>query len=279
MSLGIFTPTIAGTPMIPDSLPQWLYTNAPAAWISAVVAVVTCVYVLWSRKKPRRLLVRYLASSSLVRVWPSVKKKIDIRFDGQAIRTLTQVDLEIMNEGSEAIASAGFTITLPPKSRILDILVTPQEFKTSATYDDRVVSMSLPYINPFRDHKQVCVVSILADGSMYPLEVRGGGEGWSVRHIPRPTQRRVKYVFALFVLTMLVLVASLFYYLSYLEEAYGIRQSEISLRALKAFIPAGVVIVCVMSMFWLWATRSLGFMKLPRDLAETAEPAETRRDA
>ena len=41
-----------------DSLRHWLYTNAPAAWTSAVIAFSLFIWNLALRKRPKRLVIR-----------------------------------------------------------------------------------------------------------------------------------------------------------------------------------------------------------------------------
>ncbi len=48
------------------------------------------------------------------------------------------------------------------------------------------VSVTVPYLNPFREHKQTARVYVLADGELKNIRVSGSGEGWSIRHVPLP---------------------------------------------------------------------------------------------
>jgi len=65
-----------------ESLFHWLYTNPPAAWITAVAAVVTLVVLLVRRQRPRRLVMRELPSVSFLSVDPAMHHRIcnDIRW-------------------------------------------------------------------------------------------------------------------------------------------------------------------------------------------------------
>jgi hypothetical protein len=68
-----------------DTWLHWLYTDAPAAWLSALAAFIAFVLALRSRKKPKRLVVREIRNSSLIRIWPSIRPKIKMTFDDQPI--------------------------------------------------------------------------------------------------------------------------------------------------------------------------------------------------
>ena len=56
--------------------------------------------------------------------------------------------------------------------------------KCSISSDRKQVTVTLPYLNPFREHKQSLQVFILADGETNDVEISGSGEGWSVRWVP-----------------------------------------------------------------------------------------------
>jgi hypothetical protein len=167
---------------------QWFYTNAPAAWISAVVATVGFVLVLRSRKKPKRVVVREVEKSSLVRIWPSVRDKIHMTFNGHPVQNLGQIDLEILNEGSEVISHPGFEVSLADGSTILDVLLTPIDPHATAQVNANRVVIVLPYLNPYAEHKQVVKLSILVDGDTEHVAVSGDGVGWSTRRVPLPTR-------------------------------------------------------------------------------------------
>lgn len=174
----------------PNNWTQWFYTNAPAAWFSAVTAITTLVFVLRSRKKPNKIVVREISNGSLVHIWPSVRDKITVAFLGRLIQNLGQLDLEIFNEGSDVIKHPGIEISLQGGSTILDLLLTPPDPQAQTQVNANKVILRFPYLNPHREHKQVVKVSVLLEGNPEQVVVSGDGEGWSCRHVPmpRPTQ-------------------------------------------------------------------------------------------
>src|SRR5260370_42262484 len=154
---------------------QLLYDIAPAAGLSALrVAVAVCL-AFRSRKKPRRLVVREVRNSSVVRIWPSVRHKIKMEFEDRTIKSLAQVEAEVFNEGSETIEGPNFTLTLPDGCVVLDIAASPEEFQAGTVIDSHSVSISLPYLNAVREHKQVVKLSVLADAHTDPIKVSVSG--------------------------------------------------------------------------------------------------------
>ena len=195
----------------PDSFFHWLYTNAPAAWFSAVAAVTTLVLVLRSRKKPNRIVVRDVSNSSLVRIWPGVRDKITVAFLGRLIQNLGQVDLEIFNEGLEVIKHPSIEIALQGGSTILDLLLTPPDSQVQIKANANKVILIFPYLNPHREHKQIAKVSILLDGRAEQVVVSGGGEGWSSRHVTQPGSNELLDWFSKVLVGVLASGASLGY--------------------------------------------------------------------
>jgi hypothetical protein len=176
---------------VPDSWTHWVYTNAPAAWLSALVATIGCLILIRRRIRPRRLVIRELGTSSLVRVWPGVRQKIKISFDDRPITILGQIDYEVFNEGSDVIQNSDFTLTFPAESIVLDVLLTPEDVAAELKIEANKVTVRLPYINPVREHRQRLTLSILVDGNPAKVGIVGSGAGWlsgiNVYHPPSET--------------------------------------------------------------------------------------------
>ena len=231
----------------PDSLARWFSTNAPAAWISAVVAISTLAYVLVSRKKASRVVVRETKNTTLVTIWPSVRENIELTYLGHKIDTLAQIDLEIFNQGSEVIQRPTIRVALASGSRILGTRLIPESNGTQRILEGDGVTLTLPYINPVAQHKHIWKLSILADGDTEQITVSGGGVGWSVQHSPLPTSDQLRTRRT--VLTIAGLLSLMFSILfnSYIQDRYGIGFFEVSWRAvltgLIGSIPLDVVAI------------------------------------
>ena len=238
-----------------DSIVHWVYTNAPAAWISAAIAIITCVILVRSRKKPKRLVVREIRNSTLVRIWPGVRHKIKMTFADQPIRKLGQIEGQIFNEGSEVIQNPTFNLTLPNRSRILDVLITPEDLNAMSTIVQNKLTIALPYLNPVHDHRQILKMSILVDGSTEPITVSGGGEGWSVRHAPLVNPKKTGYMLILGAASPILLIILWFFYGLYLEKHHGIGMSEVSFRS---FLYNSPVLILVLGLSLFLLRRGLG---------------------
>ena len=171
-------------------------------------------------------------------------------FSGQRISTLGQIDVQIFNEGAEVIQHPEFTVSLPAESRILGVGVRPEEIQCPPEIEGNRVKVRLPYLNPIGDHKQILALSLLVDGSTDPIKATGGGEGWSVRHVPLPTvgqeTRRSR-------LAGFITVGPLFgiyIYGYYLQRRFGISGYEISWRAVLSWIPP-VLIFGILGIWYL----------------------------
>ncbi len=236
-----------------DTLWHWFYTNAPAAWFSAVAATVTLIYVLRTRKKPRRLVVRETAKSSLVRIWPSIREKIGITFDGRSIDTLGQIDLEILNEGSDTIQQPEITLTLPAETRVLDAHAIPEDLLAVCQIHPSKVIVKLPYLNPFRDHRQTVTLSILVEGPTGPVKATGGGEGWSLLHKRLPSKWQSFLNEAKGPLVFWVYMLSALLYKDWAWTKFGIAARKFVWRDLYILSP----IIFVASGLVAWGIRSI----------------------
>ena len=222
---------------------HWLYTNAPAAWISAAVATITSIILIRSRKKPRRVVIRELNNSSLIRIWPGVRGKVRMTFEDRPIDGLGQIEGEIFNEGSDAIQNPTITLRLPKKSTVLAVSVSPADFEVESTIDANTVSIRLPYLNAVGDHKQVLKVSVLVDGETKPLRASGSGEGWSVRLVALANPRRVLYQSVALAFLAGLSLGGTYKYGRYIERHYGVPIDEVSWRAFFYDSPALVVLL------------------------------------
>jgi hypothetical protein len=226
---------------------HWFYTNAPAAWISAVIATVGFLLVLRSRKKPKRIIVRETKNATLVTIWPSVRNNIELFYTGSKINTLAQVELDIFNQGSEVIQCPSIGLMLPTESRVLGMRLTPDNDDTHQRFEGNKVILTLPYINPIGEHKHIWKLSILADGDTEQIVVSGGGEGWSVQHSPLPTADQLRSRRTILTIAAVCSLMFSVFFNSYIQDRYGIGFFEVSWRALLTgsigSLPLGVVAV------------------------------------
>jgi len=230
---------------------HWLYTNAPAAWTSAIVAVVTLLLVLRTRRRPRRIVIREVSRSSLIGIWPNVRKSIRITFGGEPINTLGQIDVEIFNEGSDFIDQLTLNLILPTETRILGTHTDPEEANAQCQVDKNRLSVRLPHLNPYHEHRQILSLSVLIDGPTNPLKIRGGGQGWSLRYQPLPTQKQERRSQWVRMVMYLAFAASALFYLRWVNKRFAIDPLEVSWRAFYLDLPVLIVSFVLMGLeFW-----------------------------
>lgn len=233
-----------------DSILHWLYTNAPAAWIAAFVAVTGLLLRL--RKKPRRLVFRERRNSSLIRIWPTVRSQIKITFADRPIGRLGQIEGEVFNEGSDPIQHPTFTVNLPTAASILDARISPEGCGGKCEIQGNTATVTLDYLNPFQDHRQLFKVAILADGETTDVTVRGSGEGWSVRHIPLPTSRQLLRQKYRQVVTLLIPIGASSAVALYAHHYYGVDPWEVSRRT----APWMAVVFAIFGLYFAWLLSS-----------------------
>ena len=140
---------------------------------------------------------------------PGVRHRITTTFDGKPVTAPTALGYEVFNDGSDPIRDPSVTFRLPSGTTFLEtqgwalqdspvaghlLLRAELEPKECLVSEDRrQVTVTLPYLNPFREHNKIRLkVSMIADGDTKHLTITGSGEGWSVRYIPFQPPRMLR---------------------------------------------------------------------------------------
>ncbi len=245
---------------------HWLYTNAPAAWTSAAVAIVSLLVVLRTRRRPKRIVIREISRSSLIRIWPSVRRNIRITFGGDPINTLGQIDFEIFNEGSEFIDQPALNLILPTETRILGSHAEPEEANAQCQTDKSRLTVRLPHLNPIREHRQIVFLSVLVDGPTTPLKITGGGEGWSLLRQSLPTAKQQFWYGILRTSMVLAWILLSILYSLWVEKKFGIGPWEFSWRSFYVGTPV-IITMVILATLDIRSTRK----KLKRPLSSWAD--------
>ncbi len=130
---------------------------------ATVTAIVTLIIWWFNRKKPSIVECRELESFSLLRISPSVRKRIDVQFDGDKIAALSQSQIEVVNRGAETVDDVNILFEFPKPTRVLEVVVSPNECKVERD-SDLSVKVAIPYLNAFRPHRERVIISIICEG-------------------------------------------------------------------------------------------------------------------
>jgi hypothetical protein len=200
-------------PQIPTSgFSGWLLSDAGAGWVFGLVSTAGLVVTLVKRKRPRQIAVREVAHPSLVRVRPDVRERIAVTFDGAPVSNPGQIDFDIANDGADVIQRPVVRFTFPAETRVLDAIASDADANSAVNLIAKGSSLSveMAFLNPFKEHGQRVMVSVVVDGTDQDYSVSGGGEGWSIRSMgrrdPAKALRRIKRlnVAMLFVTTLAI---------------------------------------------------------------------------
>ncbi len=192
--------------------------------------------------------MRELPSASFVHVDPSMRNRITTLFNGRPINALTATFFELYNEGSEHIQNATVTVTLPVETIVLQATVLPRDCEPRCDFgSDNRVTVSLPYVNPFREHKQLLRLFVLADGETRHAKINGSGEGWSVRYVPLPGPKQIRKSYMITGAVGLVVG-----WFSYSFLRYVLRMLRVGPRdTLKALLAFMAVVGCITVGAWI----------------------------
>lgn len=238
-----------------NSLQHWMSTNAPAAWIAAAVSLTA--FLLQLRKRPRRLVLIERGTTSLTRVPDFKTHKVEIKFDDRAVKSLALARYDLHNEGTDPISDATFNLEYPAGSIIVHAALGPTIFEKKCwKATDNKLTVTIPYLNSIRDHKQELSLFVMVDGQADHAKVSGGGEGWSLRLSPLPTDKQVRRWRNLQLASLVTLALLSIPYLRYVHRFFGLQQPDISLKAFAVDSPI-VVLAFLLTFVWDQTVRRL----------------------
>lgn len=224
---------------------HWLFTDAGAGWLAALVALAALVWQFLSRKVAEKLVFKETINQSLLIISREVEEKISITFNTTPVKQLSQLQAEITNSGSEVIRDATITVRIPHLIQLLDILVTDasgyQDFKT--TPNNKEIKITIPFLNPMKPHHHIIRALFVIDGDLEGLKILGTGAGWSLRHETIEAQERKPLFTQVFLLILLVISILA---LIYVSRRLHIGPNEVSWRVLlllPSFILAVIMFV------------------------------------
>jgi hypothetical protein len=221
-----------------DSFTKWLFSDAGAGWIFGLVSLIVLIISALRRKAIQRVIFQELSRRSLVLISEQIRNKINISFDNQPVENLSQLQANVINGGLDIIKEPTLKIYVPGAKKFLDVSIEGEFGSQSATFivNDKNVEIKLPFINPVKQHSHRIIISLLMDGDMEGLQVRGNGEGWSIQHemLGRRLKRHLKASLALYWLVCLVYIA---YGFIFVPRTFGISVTEWSWRALVVTSP------------------------------------------
>ncbi|MGD0663278.1 MAG: hypothetical protein ABSD38_34980, partial [Syntrophorhabdales bacterium] len=213
----------------------WGITLAPMAFY-----VAPSGYIPWPSTRrdlrPRRVVVQELRRVEPVSIRANIKDRIKITFDGGHVDSLGQIETLIFNEGRDTITEPEIRIEFPKNITVIDATVS-ESTNGIADWTGNIAHLKFKFLNAKKEHKHVEKVSIITSGLFDRIRVVGGGEGWSVRHIPLGTPVEQKAAVLRILWGSLVVMVIVFANVFWGTVRLGIAKNELSVRAFVASLP------------------------------------------
>jgi hypothetical protein len=111
---------------LPFEAGTWLSTNAPAAWITAIVALGGLIYSLWKRDSPKKAVIKQMYASNSVTVWDEIRDKVSVYYDENKVHNIYRIDFELFNNGSQQIMDLDIQLIFPQGDKILAYRMNPK---------------------------------------------------------------------------------------------------------------------------------------------------------
>ncbi len=168
-----------------ESFRDWLFSDAGAGWVFGILAIIVAIVRDIRRKRrPSIITVTETDRTSLVRVRPMVGERIEVTFDGAKIANLGLVEIEMVNNGEKVIRGAHIALRFSESTKPLEARRLSEQNDADLSSEmtgPNEVTVSIPYLNPYREHQHVARLQIIVDGEPKLIGLRGDGEGWSAR--------------------------------------------------------------------------------------------------
>jgi hypothetical protein len=184
---------------------EWLVTDAGAGWIVGILGLSATMYGQITKRRPTIVVCKEAGKFSLIEIDKKVKENIQVKYKSLDIENLSQIELELFNNGAKTIKNFKMDILFDKGTKILDVVTGKTTDITGKwTSKHNSLNLELPYLNSYSGHHTKLTVKILCDGTINSLEISGGGEGWSLKHKKLPTKKILKVRFALVSLLLLL---------------------------------------------------------------------------
>lgn len=217
---------------------EWIVSDAGAGWVIGAVSLAVLVITRIRKARPSRLIFRETQNIEPVTIRDNMRDRISIRFEGEPVENLSQVEADLLSSGGKVIKNPEITVAFPSGVRILDALLVDKPKGGSVTHEGNKAIIKLPFLNPHREHRHVERVSFMLSGRAERLLVGGMAQGWSVRHLRIPTRKERRRTIRRYLLACAVSLPLSVVYGLVLARWFGIPMSEISLRAFIYYLPA-----------------------------------------
>jgi len=221
---------------------SWLLSPGGAGWVFGIISLLILIITRKRDLRPRRVVVQELRRVVPISIRENIKDRIKMTFDDRKVESLGQIEASIFNEGKDTITEPEIRIEFAKNIKVIDATV-PESNNGIAEWAENVVKVKFKFLNARKEHKHAEKVSIITEGRIDGIRVTGGGEGWSVRHIPLPTALEQKKYLRRVLWSFLILVIFYIAYVWFWSNYFNIPWSEISLRAFVTSSPAFVMLI------------------------------------
>ena len=172
--------------------------NDPKLWqaTTAVSAIAMPLVTFgltewWRKKKPQHIICKVIQRGSMLKLSKEARSKLDIKYNSTPIFNLSYVTVKVWNAGDQPITSPTITLTFSEGTKILDSNCdTPskyvgEDYPIRLESDGETAKVTLPFLNPYKDHKHALNLTFHCDGDLSLVRFTGGGVGWSIKeHVP-----------------------------------------------------------------------------------------------
>jgi hypothetical protein len=174
---------------MPDFLTVEAISNYITFALGIIFGILGWLFVRWlGRKKPRIVRVAKVREISLLEVDSAIKDEVSIAYKGNSIESLYLNEFVIQNSSDETIDDVEIVIHFD-NSGIIEVhkedpILKRNSMITKSNAGDEL-QIIVPYINEEKLYKDLISITVFSLNPLRPIEVTGGGRGWSVSFFDR----------------------------------------------------------------------------------------------
>jgi hypothetical protein len=211
---------------------DWLASGDASGWAAFVLLLGTNAFTWLRRTRPSRLVFRETLNVRPVFVAAAVRQKISIRFNGEPVESLAQLDAELYNAGTATIKKPAITVHFPENTRVLDVSITEGTEGMNVIPGNGWAVIELPFLNSYRHHTHVVRITFLLTGQAEPISVAGAGEGWSIWHQRLRSREEREREMRWFTVAMVAALGCSMAWSTLLRAAVGVEEFSLVDRAM-----------------------------------------------
>ena len=143
----------------------WIFSEAGAGWTFGLVSLLILVVTHYRKIGPQQLVFEETLKTTPVSIREEMRSRITIQLDGVPVENISQLKASIKNTGGKVIKEPELQITFPTETKVIDASFINGSQGNTIAINHNEVTITMPFLNSFRDHAHVEKVTFTLTGN------------------------------------------------------------------------------------------------------------------